>query len=109
MCQIYTVATLIRMYSVHTASVPEPVSVQIHPGTVYVCTAVILPSSPRWPVPRGGVFNPPFPFFPSFRLDQSEFGPLLLTCVVGKFFPLAAFSVPVAALIPPVAGAGATN
>jgi hypothetical protein len=30
MRQIYTVATLIRMYSVHTASVPKPVSVQTH-------------------------------------------------------------------------------
>jgi hypothetical protein len=68
MRQIYTVATLIRMYSVHTASVPEPVSVQIHPGTVYVCTAVILPSSPRRPVPRGGVFNPPTPPFLPFLL-----------------------------------------
>jgi hypothetical protein len=25
--------------------------------TAYVCTAVILPSSPRWTVPRGGVFK----------------------------------------------------
>jgi hypothetical protein len=47
MRQIYMVATLIRMYSVHTASVPEPVPVQIHSCTVYVCTAVILPSSLR--------------------------------------------------------------
>jgi hypothetical protein len=51
------VAMLIRMYSVHTASVPEPVPVQTHPCTVYACTAVIPPSLPRRPVPRTGAFK----------------------------------------------------
>jgi hypothetical protein len=59
MRQIYTVATLIRMYSVHK-SVKLVLYVHTQYGvrcTVYVCTAVILPSSPRWTVPRGGVFK----------------------------------------------------
>ncbi len=56
MRQIYTVATLIRLYSVHTASVFKPVLYK-YTRMVYGRTAVILHSTPRRSVSRGGVFK----------------------------------------------------
>jgi hypothetical protein len=52
MRQIYTVATLIRMYSVYTASVLRPVLYEHIPVLLS-----FLPSSPRWLVPRGEAFE----------------------------------------------------
>jgi hypothetical protein len=91
MRQIYTVATLIRMYSVHTASVHKPVLYEYIPVR---CTCVLL----SFFLPRHGGWFPvvecltrPPPLFFVTSSDQPEFGLLSLSRIVGKLFPLAAF------------------